>query len=1185
MLNTKSGLLILFGLLANLLAFSQDFSNKGKDFWIGYGNHVRMFSNQAAEEMQVYITSDVNTTGTLSIAGIGFQTAFTVTANQITTIAIPRTAALKDEGLYNMGIHIVADLPVVVYSFISVNAISGATVCLPTNVLGRDYFSVNYTQISNDPNSYSYFFVVATEDGTVVEITPSVRTKGGRPANVPFTVTLNKGQIYQVMGEAYSPTTGADLTGSTIRSINTGSGCKRIAVFCGSGKISIGCNSTPRTSDNLYQQMYPTTAWGKKYITTPTTNDGSNYQLNFYRIIRPDPTTVVTLNGSVIPSASFTNNFYFEFSSNTTNIIEGDKAIFLAQYLTTSTATGNSNCGNNGIGDPDMIYINPVEQTINKVTLNSMQPSFNTNLTAHFINVVMKNDPAAINSFKIDGVSQASAFKPVSQDNSFAYARFQVSKGAHNLICDSGFNAIAYGFGNVDSYGYSAGANMRDLYQYITVENPSGDGSLPATCKETPFYLNIVLPYQPLNISWEFNGLLPDTLITNPVPDSSWDISGKTLYKYRLSKTHQLNQTGSFRIKAVVDNPTPDGCSGKQEIDMDLQVYSRPVAVIDTSFSGCLYDSVQFTGKVTSDRSDIKWNWQFGDGTISSAKNVNHEYKNAGTYLVQFSTVNDIGCFSDTVQKAIIIDELPVASYKIPAINCGTDTVTFSNFSVLPAGRSAVYYWDFGDGKKSTTTNLSDISHQYPSENTYATSMYAVTSIGCKSNVVNIPVTMNYRPVVDFDLPDVCISDVYANFLNTSTIGDSSEAQFTYLWNFGNQANANPGNPNTSTAKDGRHSYSQANQYNVSLKVTSKDGCMTDTTKIFTVNGAVPNAEFNILNQAGLCSNQSVQILDASTVDFGKITKVETYWNYTNDPTDADVDDNPFQGKIYSKDYPDFGTPLSKTYQVKYVVYSGITCKSEISKSFALHASPQLSFLAPEPVCAEHAAFQLTTASETSGLSGAGTYSGPGITGGRMFNPDKSLVGIVPITYSFQANNGCFADTGQAILVHPTPTVDAGPDRTLLEGGSITLNGKASGNDIKYIWSPAIAIAPVNSLTPVVSTVENMIYQLTVTSADGCTAADKMSVEVLKHVKVPNVFSPNGDNIHDTWQIKYLESYPGCEVHIYNRYGQRVFYSVGYSTPWNGTYLGKPLPTGTYYYIIHPKNGRAPFNGSVTIIR
>ena len=101
------GLLSICLMCLSLILQAQDFTNKGKDFWIGYGNHVRMFTPaQSPEQMQLYITSDVSTTGKAEIPGTGFSAAFTVTANQITTIDIPRTAALLDEGIYNLGIHV-----------------------------------------------------------------------------------------------------------------------------------------------------------------------------------------------------------------------------------------------------------------------------------------------------------------------------------------------------------------------------------------------------------------------------------------------------------------------------------------------------------------------------------------------------------------------------------------------------------------------------------------------------------------------------------------------------------------------------------------------------------------------------------------------------------------------------------------------------------------------------------------------------------------------------------------------------------------------------------------------------------------------------------------------------------------------------------------------------------------------
>lgn len=93
-----------------------------------------------------------------------------------------------------------------------------------------------------------------------------------------------------------------------------------------------------------------------------------------------------------------------------------------------------------------------------------------------------------------------------------------------------------------------------------------------------------------------------------------------------------------------------------------------------------------------------------------------------------------------------------------------------------------------------------------------------------------------------------------------------------------------------------------------------------------------------------------------------------------------------------------------------------------------------------------------------------------------------------------------------------------------------------------------------------------------------------MFIKVLKAPTVPNAFSPNGDGVNDTWVIKYLESYPGATVDVFDRNGQKVFHAAG-TVQWDGTFNGKPLPVGTYYYIVDPKNGRAKISGSVTIIK
>jgi hypothetical protein len=148
-----------------------------------------------------------------------------IAPGQVVTADIPSTYFINDEGVFtNKAIRVNATNPIVVYSYITRSQASGATLCLPTAVLGKEYYSMNFTQVSNEPNSNSYITVVAVEDNTTVEITPSANTKNGWAANGVYTVNLNKGQIYQVLGALDGPdaATGADLTGTHVRSISSG---------------------------------------------------------------------------------------------------------------------------------------------------------------------------------------------------------------------------------------------------------------------------------------------------------------------------------------------------------------------------------------------------------------------------------------------------------------------------------------------------------------------------------------------------------------------------------------------------------------------------------------------------------------------------------------------------------------------------------------------------------------------------------------------------------------------------------------------------------------------------------------------------------------------------------------------------------------------------------------------------
>lgn len=1174
--------------------FAQDFSNKGTDFWVGYGWHARMNMNSSGgtQDMVLYFATEAVTNVTVEIPGLGYSRTYSnIAANTIfTTSPLPKSggqdARLIAEGISNKGIHITSDQPIVAYTHIYNGNVSGATLLFPTNTLGREYYSVNFKQVSNEPDSYCWFYAVAVDTGTTtVEIIPSARTLG-HAAGTPFTVNLKQGEIINIMGQLTSsanPFTGVDLTGSVIRSVSSAAGgCKRIAVFSGSGKISLTCTGGAGSADNYIVQAFPKNAWGKKYLTVPTASMPTNY----FRICVSDPSTVVKMNGSVITgnpvNASLNNNFYYEVSTSSAASFEADKPILVAQYITTRGACGNGQ--QSDPGDPEVIYLSPVEQNIDRVILNSTS---NFAIEHHWINVVIKASAAA--SFRIDGNPSPVPFVPHPQDPNYMYAQIggqgKLSSGQHTLNADSGFNAIAYGYGDAESYGYNAGTNVKDLYQFVTVKNQLATVDFPATCKGSPFYFNITFPYQPTQITWKFNGLFPDTILYVTEPDSTWNLNGKQLYRYKINKPYVISTIGTYPVKVLARSFGADDCGNEQEINYDLKVYDRPSAAFSFTTTGCTTDSVRFRDEslVNGGRPIIRYSWDFDDGGTSDIKAPAHLYAAGRHYTIRFSSITDIGCVSDTVQKVVELSEKPVIQVGLSNPLCVGKPITISDASTVASSTIVKWNWDMGDGTTSVKSDNAAFTHSYGKTGTFPLKLTLQTATGCVSDVYTKDVVIHPFPKVGFNMPGNCLADPFSQFMDTSRIEDGSEGEFTYFWHFGDPA-ATPANPNTSTLKDPAHKYTAVGPYPVSLKVVSGSGCADSLEKTFVLNGSQPFSRFNVVGNGATCSNDSVTLTNNSSVDVGNIVKLEIYWDAAN-PAYKTVVNWPQAGKTYSFRYPEFFNPASQDRTIRVIAYSGELCANESTAVIQLMATPEIVFGSLDAVCANDASFSIEGVTLNNGLQGSGVFSGKGVSGSGTFDPAGAGVGAHAIRYTFTASNGCQNYKEQEITVNPVPGADAGPDRYALQGGSVQLLGKGSGSNLTYVWTPDYRISNSSILTPDVSPDEDIIYKLTVSTAEGCNNSDEVLVKVLKMPTIPNAFSPNGDGIHDRWEIAFLESYPGVTVEIYNRYGQLVYKSTGYNKPWDGRYNGTPVPVGTYYYLINPKNGRKQISGFVDVIR
>ncbi|MAT53179.1 MAG: hypothetical protein CMN32_01780 [Saprospirales bacterium] len=101
----------------------------------------------------------------------------------------------------------------------------------------------------------------------------------------------------------------------------------------------------------------------------------------------------------------------------------------------------------------------------------------------------------------------------------------------------------------------------------------------------------------------------------------------------------------------------------------------------------------------------------------------------------------------------------------------------------------------------------------------------------------------------------------------------------------------------------------------------------------------------------------------------------------------------------------------------------------------------------------------------------------------------------------------------------------------------------------------------------------------------GCDTAVVQVAVACSQLTIFDAFSPNGDGVNETFTIYGLSNYPGHILRIYNRWGNLVYEAVNYQSNWDGTWEGKKLPYGTYFYVLDLNNGEEPLAGYVQLMR
>lgn len=1031
----------LFSIVLTTQSFAQNKSNKGKEFWVGYGHHqyfgVTTGSTANSQEMVLYLSAEQAANVTVSINGTSFSQSYSIPANTVNSpINIPKAGANDarlyntgtSEGTFNKGIHIVSDVPITAFAHIYATTSSGATMLMPVDTWGYNYFTMCAPQYYAS-NCFSWFYIVASENNTSVEVTPPNPTRGGMIAGQVQTITLNKGEIYQVLGANSGGSSGYDMTGAKIKSVQGSDGnCHPIGVFSGSSRTMF-CEDGDASNggDNIIQQVFPANAWGTKYLTAPiaTSTNTNNFNTSRYRVAVRDPSTVVKRNGVPISSSSLINNFYYDFYSSDGEFIEADKPILVAQYMLSQAGGCNVVSGNS---DPEMFYISPIEQAIKKTVFYA---STQYSISKGYVSVIFPNN--GITSLKIDGSSTLDKVFTHPNNPNFKIGIKGITLNQQHIIqCDSAFTAITYGTGSNESYGYNAGTLVNDLTSSQGLQNDLTPVTVPgsATCKNTPFQLIASLTYAPTKMVWKLSqasaALQPvniDTTINNPVAFDTVYVNGLRYYRYKLPRTYTFSQTGSYTIPVTVTSPDIDNCSNSIDILINLTVGLSPVADFNVTYSGCQADTAYLFGTYTANGNNItNYRWDFEDNTTDNLQNTKKKFNVDGAHPVRFRVISDVGCIGDTTKNVNTIPPPVTVATPNPSSVCAGGSVTFTPVSSFPGGAISTWYWDFGDGSAVQQYNNSNpVSHTFSTATHDDTIRHWILGIGgCKSETLKIPLRVWANPVTDFDaLPLGCLEDSTAYFTDKTSISDGQT--LAWSWNFGD-ANATPANPNTATTQNPSHRYKIINNYNVKLTATTVEGgCAVAKTKPFNVPGFINPIVFTIQNENTLCSNIAVNLINGMDVVVNGISKFDIYWDTLGAPTTYSSYSNPSNNQVFTHTYPTFTTPLTKDYTIKLVVYSQGGCVSSKYKTITLNAKPALYFDVLQGVCVNGNPKFVGNATLLNSVSGGGVYSGLGVLPDTTINPAVAGVGYHAVKYKYTSTFGCTDSVSTNIYVFPKP--------------------------------------------------------------------------------------------------------------------------------------------------------------------
>lgn len=501
--------------LSTYFAQSQEFvDSRGKDFWISFipnshtdGSYIN--NTIAYDSLYILISADKKANGKIEYRNrLGqkftnqFRTyqdssiyRFAISCKDNELLGFNESTSIEVSGNDNEKVsplyfHVSSDVNVAVFCMQKGSQTNDGFLALPIHSLGLEYFVMSYNSDGELKNNFltnkstpSQFAILATEDNTIIDISPSCETFKNKK-NIQK-IKLMKGESYLVQADISTTILNNDLTGTKVRAN------KKIALFSGHNRATIpildGYINASR--DILVEQLPPTSAWGRNAIVIPFFKFENETLVgkDLFRVLAAYDSTSIFFNG--VFQKTLNSGEFVESEINEAVFIESNNPILCASFKKSSRRESGST--NSTIGDPFMMINPPIEQyskAFSTYNFQTYSPGFVEDMTMQNITTIVPN--ADVNKVYIDNILMPTTSYNKIGNSDYSYITYVEFAGPRYIHSDAEIMVYVMGYGRLYSYGYSAGMQAKH-FDF----NPPNYSIVSEKCKFVDFDIRDTLIY------------------------------------------------------------------------------------------------------------------------------------------------------------------------------------------------------------------------------------------------------------------------------------------------------------------------------------------------------------------------------------------------------------------------------------------------------------------------------------------------------------------------------------------------------------------------------------------------------------------------------------------------------------------------------------------------------------------